>query len=704
MKDNNSYKRIIVYIATFFSLFIGYIVVRAHWFWQGSTDLHTLMEVMATLLAVFVGIVALLSYYTSRSIIFLLLGVGFLGTGFLDGYHAIVTSRWFGYFFPSPPDSLIPWSWIASRLFLSVSMFFSWFFWYKRKEWNAKITERIVYISFFLFTLISFLFFAIIPLPQAYYPNFIFGRPEELIPALFFFLALVGYLSKGKWREDIFEHWVVISLLVGFVSQAMLMSFSTALFDLEFNLAHLLKIFSYLIIFIGLFVTISRVFKNEKNLRANLQKQAEKFAKETEIKELALQELRDKEKVLEKKVAELENTKLALMNIAEDLEEEKKKTIRAKAKDEAILLSLGEGLVVTDRHGKIVLVNPAFEKMLGLKEKNVIGKKLIDVISVSEKGKEFSKDDCLIDKALEGKSITTELEYKRKDGTVMPVFVIITPVFIGGKVVGAVEVFRDISKEKAIDKAKTEFVSLASHQLRTPLSAINWYTEMLLSGDAGKISNEQKEYLQEIYSSNKRMVELVNALLNVSRLELGTFAVDPRETDIVKLAHEVVRELRPEIKEHKVKFKSKYDKVPKIMVDPKLLHIVLQNLLNNSIKYTPPGGEVVFEIKNIKKGKQIDRRKFNQDGVLIKVSDTGLGIPKDQQDKIFTKLFRADNVRVQDVEGTGLGLYIVKSIIDHSGGKIWFRSKENKGTTFYVFLPLAGMKKKQGKKSLLPTK
>ncbi len=249
---------------------------------------------------------------------------------------------------------------------------------------------------------------------------------------------------------------------------------------------------------------------------------------------------------------------------------------------------------------------------------------------------------------------------------------------------------------ESIDKAKTEFVSLASHQLRTPLSSVNWYTEMLLAGDAGKINDEQKKYLDEIYIGNQRMVALVNALLNVSRLELGTFSVEPVEMDVVETAHSVINELKPQIIERKLEVKETHKDITKIIADPKLMRIVLQNLLSNAVKYTPEKGIVTIDIKNIIKGDQISGQKVDLNGIVITVCDSGYGIPDGDKDKMFGKLFRAENVREMDTEGTGLGLYIVKSIIDHAGGKIWFESELNKGTTFYVFLPLEGMKKKEG--------
>ncbi|HEY4477977.1 MAG TPA: ATP-binding protein [Candidatus Paceibacterota bacterium] len=371
---------------------------------------------------------------------------------------------------------------------------------------------------------------------------------------------------------------------------------------------------------------------------------------------------------------------------------------QAKAKDEAMLLSIGEGLVATGKDGNIVFVNRAFEDLLGWREEEVQGKLFVNLVQMfDEEGREIEKQDRPIYKILRSlstntakTSITSNMHYSRKDGTTFPVAITISPIIVEGQIIGAVEVFRDITEEKAVDKEKTEFVSLASHQLRTPLSSVNWYAEMLLAGDAGKLSKMQKEYVKEIYAGNQRMIDLVNDLLNVSRLELGTFSVNPEKVDIVSAAFLAIDEQKQEIKKKKIKIETDFpDQRPlEIDADPKLLHMIFQNLLSNAVKYTHDKGAVKIAV--IKK----------EDFILIKVSDNGIGIPKSQQEKIFTKLFRADNVKGQDVEGTGLGLYIIKSIVEESGGSISFESEENEGTTFTVALPIGGMKKKEGSREL----
>lgn len=235
---------------------------------------------------------------------------------------------------------------------------------------------------------------------------------------------------------------------------------------------------------------------------------------------------------------------------------------------------------------------------------------------------------------------------------------------------------QDISHRKAVERAKNEFVSLASHQLRTPIATISWYAEMLLHGDVGKLTKDQRTYVGEIAYGANHMADLVAALLNVSRIELGTFAVTPEPTDLKMLLEDVLHELSPLIEKANLRTEMRVTSVPKVLVDPKVIRIVFENLLTNAVKYTPTGGLVTISLAR------------QDDDVHFMVEDTGIGIPKEQQERMYQKLFRADNAKRKVTEGTGLGLYLAKAIVEESHGRIWFTSVENQGTTFHVSLPL----------------
>jgi signal transduction histidine kinase len=270
--DRVAGKRLVTYGVVGIVLCLGYVFLR-DLTWQGGAHFHTIMEAVATVLALIVGIMALARFYSKKNNTFLFIGAGFLGTAFLDGYHATVTSEFFASYLPSSLPSLIPWSWVASRAFLSILMLLSWAAWVREQRMGraGRIQEHNLYLFVALLTLLSFLFFAFTPLPRAYYPEFVFHRPEELIPALFFFLALTGYLRKGDWRHDVFEHWLVLSLIVGFLGQAVFMSFSGQLFDFQFDAAHLLKKASYICVFVGLVFSMYSIFQQAEEANIVLQ-------------------------------------------------------------------------------------------------------------------------------------------------------------------------------------------------------------------------------------------------------------------------------------------------------------------------------------------------------------------------------------------------------------------------------------------------
>lgn len=344
-------------------------------------------------------------------------------------------------------------------------------------------------------------------------------------------------------------------------------------------------------------------------------------------------------------------------------------------------------IIMTDPDAKIIYANAAARKITGYSISEMIGNN--PRLWGAQMPLDFYKNMWKTIKE-DKKNFTGEITNRRKGGELYQAEIKISPILdLNGNVLFFVGIERDITEIKRIDRAKSEFVSLASHQLRTPLSAINWYSEMLLDRDSGPINDKQKDYLEEIYHSSKRMSNLVGELLNVSRIELGTFAIQPEPTDIVAIASSVIDEISHGTAGQKKKIVEDYDKnMGLINLDHDLMRIILQNLLSNSVKYTSDGGIITLAIK--KSGSRM----------FISVTDNGYGIPISQQPRIFERFFRADNVRDKDTDGTGLGLYMVKEIVERSGGKIWFTSQENKETAFYISIPLEGMMKKEGNKNL----
>lgn len=342
-------------------------------------------------------------------------------------------------------------------------------------------------------------------------------------------------------------------------------------------------------------------------------------------------------------------------------------------------MSIGDGAIATDEFGKITRVNPGALEILGYGESDLLGewfpKKIVAVNSDNEP---INLIDRPITKAfLTGKAISEKTFYRKKNGQTLPVSINISPILLNNKPLGAIEVFRDITLEEEVDRMKSEFISLASHQLRTPLSAIKTYSHMLVDGYMGEVTPGQKKSLKTIISATNRMNELISTLLNITRIESGTIAVAPKLVYMDKLVEEVIKELTLMAENNGVTLSMKCSDVDKtgIRTDSLMVKEILTNLISNSLKYTPESGTVTVLIKP------------RDDDIHITVKDTGWGIPKYAQDQIFSKFFRAHNIIKRETTGTGLGLYLVKGLLDQLGGKIWFDSLEGKGTSFYFVLP-----------------
>ncbi len=257
---------------------------------------------------------------------------------------------------------------------------------------------------------------------------------------------------------------------------------------------------------------------------------------------------------------------------------------------------------------------------------------------------------------------------------VMFVFGVAVVIFTPGSII-----VRSFERMAELNRIKTEFISIASHQLRSPLSSVKWALEYLRDEKNSKNLNEkQKEYLNILSQGNREMIKLVNDLLNTSRIDKGELPLKNEGVELKGIVQRVIDELRyqAESKNVALTFKVKEKDKFNIKGDPSYLRMAASNLVENAIKYTTEGGEVSVELKK------------KEDKAELKVKDTGVGIPKKDQKHIFTRFFRADNVKKYQTFGTGLGLFITKSIVDRHGGSIKFKSKKNKGTTFWVTLPL----------------
>jgi PAS domain S-box-containing protein len=348
------------------------------------------------------------------------------------------------------------------------------------------------------------------------------------------------------------------------------------------------------------------------------------------------------------------------------------------ARLEALFASIGEGIIATDETGTITRINQVALKLLGMRRSDVMHKRFTSaIVAVHENGTPVDVFDRPIVKAIQtGQVIMTRTLYLRKDGALLPAQITVSPILLRKKPIGAIEVFRDLTDEIESDKLKSDFISIASHQLRTPLSAINMYTRMLRDGLAGDLTEQQLPYLQTVLGSVERMNVLIDTLLNITRIEAGGITLKLRPVRLDELSREMLVEFVPAAQAKNITLTAEipFD-LPTLRTDNLLVKEVCANLLSNAIKYTPEGGEVRFEMLD------------TPNEIHWKVIDNGYGIPHSDQKNIFLKFFRAGNITARDVSGTGLGLYLVKNIAESLGGELWFESTENKGSTFHFTLP-----------------
>ncbi len=262
--------------------------------------------------------------------------------------------------------------------------------------------------------------------------------------------------------------------------------------------------------------------------------------------------------------------------------------------------------------------------------------------------------------------------------------------------------FRKTQQPEILNEKKggDDFISLASHELRSPLSIIKWYTEILLDGDAGPLTEDQRKYLTTIESSNQRAIDLVRSLLNVSRLDLGTFSISPEEINFHSLIQEVKTMLSKEIEAKHLEFIEEEKSTKSIQADKNLCLAVVKNIIANAVIFSKDGGKIFITTSLVSPNEKVGDTVVKEESVLISVRDTGIGIPEADKPKIFSKMFKASNVKDSDMIGSGLGLYITKSVLEYTSGTISFISTEGVGSTFFVTLPTRGMEKKEGRTTL----
>ena len=364
-----------------------------------------------------------------------------------------------------------------------------------------------------------------------------------------------------------------------------------------------------------------------------------------------------------------------------------KEVLRDRDRIGFLLENLNDGIIEYDADWKITRMNQAAEHILGIAPSDVIGKKIekgttnpkeASLASVSfPLGSEVNRTKTEYSEAL-GMSIDThELDVTYPSEIHLKVFTIPKLAVHSNTPVGYIKIVRDITRETAINQSKSDLVTVVAHQLRTPLSGVKWIFQALVDGDYGPLADEQKTMITRGLEANDDMTRLIDDILDVSKIEEANFEYKLEEKDFVEFLQHLTDELKEALETRKLSLKLSLpkDKVP-YTFDTKRMSMAINNLLDNAITYSNEGGSIKLSMSE--KGGKIN----------LDISDSGIGIPEEDRSQIFSKFYRAENAKRFKTHGTGLGLFLVKSIVSGHGGTISFESEKDKGTTFHIELPL----------------
>ena len=359
----------------------------------------------------------------------------------------------------------------------------------------------------------------------------------------------------------------------------------------------------------------------------------------------------------------------ALNNMADEISSKVKNISSEKAKLEAILSSMFEGIMLTNEKGEILLVNPSIRKLF-LMDSKPEGRKPLEVIRSNVVQE-------IVDRVLhENREVITQ-EVSVSVPEEKKIMINGVPIIKDNIAEGAVFVFHDITELKRLEEVRKDFVANVSHELRTPISSIKGYAETLLDG---KVNNEDtvKEFLGIIYQDSNRLANLIDDLLDLSKIESGKMSIEFEPLDILPIVKRCANVLEKSAKDKALVIKLDVPAdLPKVLGDHKRLSQVFLNLLDNAIKYTPEGGAITLSASSKENVIQVD------------VSDTGIGISEKDLPRIFERFYRVDKARSRELGGTGLGLSIVKHIVQAHAGQVWVRSTLGIGSSFSFTIPVA---------------
>ncbi|MEA2419935.1 MAG: hypothetical protein QOE60_2141, partial [Thermoleophilaceae bacterium] len=354
---------------------------------------------------------------------------------------------------------------------------------------------------------------------------------------------------------------------------------------------------------------------------------------------------------------------------------------RANRRNEALLNSAGDGIYGIDRDGVTTFANPVAARLTGYAVEHLVGRSRHDTFRHTRSdGSPYAERDCPVSASLaDGTVHRCDADvYWRKDGSSFPVEYTSTPIFEQGVVVGAVVVFKDISARRDLEHAKDAFVASISHELRTPLTSIRGYLELVCDEESGPLTDEQRRFLAVVDRNADRLLRVVGSLLLVAQVDAGAVELALDDVDVADLLRQGMEVASPLATANGLELRAELGVTPVLRADRELLGQVVDNLVSNAIKFTPAGGCVTLRCSAV------------ADRVVLEVADTGLGMSEPEQAQLFERFYRTAAADEHAIQGTGLGLTIVKAFVEAHEGTISVTSASDAGTTFRVELPLAG--------------
>ena len=364
----------------------------------------------------------------------------------------------------------------------------------------------------------------------------------------------------------------------------------------------------------------------------------------------------------------------------------------AASQSAAILQSLSDGVIVCDASGVVLTANLAAERILERPIEELVTWQLPELMRrlLGRRASEMPVEVLLAEPA-DDRDEPRTISATFQIGTRMVSVTLDPVVSTKGEVMGAVAVFRDITREVESDRLKTEFIGTVSHELRTPMAAIKGFTQLLAMGSLGALNDTQKEFLGIVQTNAERMIAIINDLLDITKIETGSVELDMRPLHMAEALSGVLLELQPRVLDREQQLAVGIPPgLPLVRADSKRFNQILMNLISNSVKYTPRGGSLGVEAREVTVEAVPEQlREGLKPGryVQIDVRDTGVGIADDELEKIFDRFYRSENPLKVEAGGTGLGLSLVRPLVKLFGGRVWVRSKLGEGSTFSFVIP-----------------